>query len=262
VIADRWLDVIVSNLGDFLWPWTVINLPYFSEGVNETPGITGTSGEIATAGSMREGLAYGGELSDSGSTNPYTEKFWIHNWTCSTMFPGAPFSGRLYFRFTVDSECHIYSAPVNFGSVREFVTVGWTADVATQPLGNWNTVGWPVDVSLPREGSLNFGIPVPVSGSIAVAQGHNAALGFIYGTIVSVANGYVQFLGQLRHSHDSSSGTAYGSGNLDKIEYRFEPDWWIGTVARRMKTRAWSSIGFEWNQRDLVHFERGSVYPC
>ena len=50
VIADRWLDAIVSNLGDFLWPWTVINLPYFSEGVNETPGITGTSGEIATAG--------------------------------------------------------------------------------------------------------------------------------------------------------------------------------------------------------------------
>jgi hypothetical protein len=73
------------------------------------------------------------------------------------------------------------------------VTVGWTADAATQPLGNYDSVGWPVEVSLPYQQSLNFGTPVLVSGSIAVKQGQNATLGLIYGTIVSVASGYVQF---------------------------------------------------------------------
>jgi hypothetical protein len=146
--------------------------------------------------------------------------------------PAAPFSGCLYYRFVVDSECHVYHVSVTSGSVKEFVTIGWTADSATQALDNWNTVGWPVDVTLPYPGSLNFGTPVPVSGSIDVTQGKNAALGFTYGTIVSAASGEVQFT--WANFGTRRAGTSYGPSDYDKIEYRFVPDWWILALTRRL----------------------------
>jgi hypothetical protein len=232
LFTDFWIDPILLHIDELLWPWTTLDLPYFSEGINQTPGVPGTSGAIDTAGLYAGGLGYGGDLWDDGITAPGTEKWWIHNWNCSAVFPAAPFSGRLYYRFVVDSECHIYHVSVTSGSVKEFVTIGWTADSATQALDNWNTVGWPVDVTLPYPGSLNFGTPVPVSGSIDVTQGKNAALGFTYGTIVSGASGDVQF--SWANFGTRRAGTSYGPSDYDKIEYRFVPDWWIIALTRRL----------------------------
>jgi hypothetical protein len=240
-LADQPIDAAILHIGDLLWPWSVLNLPYMYEGIDETPGTDGTGGEIATAGLFAGGLGYGGMPTDDGTRDPYTEKWWIHNWRNSAVFPAAPFTGRLYYRFGVDSECHIYRAPVYSGSVMEFVTIGWTADVASNPLDDWNTwetVGWPVNTVLPSA-ELNYAGSVPVSGSIDVTQGKSAALGFIYGTIVSVATGYVQFLwGNFGTRRYLAPGQVASYTDYDKIEYRFEPEWWIKAVAQRLDARA------------------------
>ncbi len=168
-VAQARLDASIVAISDLLFPWQTLDLPYMTEGINETPGTADTEGEIATAGLFAGGLGYGGTLSQDGSNGP-AERWWIHNWRNSAVFPTAPQTGRLYYRFTVDSECHIYRAPVQYGSVREFVTIGTTGDVASQPMNNWttwHTVGWPVDQSLPTA-TLNLSGAVPVAGSIHV----------------------------------------------------------------------------------------------
>jgi hypothetical protein len=225
-------DAVALRAFDLFQPWNVLNLPYMYEGINETPGSNGTEGEIGTAGLFAGGCAYGGMPSDG--TSSHTEKWWIHNWRNSIVFPAAPFAGRLYYRFTVDSECHIYSAPVYSGSVREFVTIGSTPDLLVSPddWTNWTTVGWPVDTTLPNSQMHYYG-GVPVSGSIAVQAGKNAALGFIYGTVVSVASGYVQFLwGNFGTRRTVPASTPVDYTLYDKIEYRFVPTWWLEAVAQ------------------------------
>jgi hypothetical protein len=237
-VAAQRRDLLVVSISDLLFPWQVINLPFMYEGIDETPGGAGTSGSIATAGLYAGGLGYGGMPEDSGTSQPYTEKWWIHNWYNSVVFPTSPYNGRLYYRFTVDSECHIYDAPVYSGSIREFVTIGWTSDIATNQLADWTTwqtVGWPVNESLPS-GSLNLGGGVPVVGSIPVVGGRSAALGFIYGTIVSVASGYVQFLwGNFGTRRTVPPGTTVDYRDYDKIEYRFEPAWWLEAIDTRLE---------------------------
>src|ERR1043165_2162142 len=231
------LAALSNRLADLLWPWSVLNLPYMYEGINETPGINGPENEIGTAELFAGGLAYGGQPSDSGATNPHQEKWWIHNWRNTAVFPNAPYSGYLHYRFTVDSECHIYRAPVYSGSIAEFVTIGSTGDIASSPVDswtNWQGVGWPVNATLPRPNTdLSFWGAVPVSGSIPVQAGKNAALGFIYGTIISVASGYVQLLWAnfgTRRTVGPSETINYTL--YDKIEYRFEPQWWRDAVKK------------------------------
>jgi hypothetical protein len=206
------------------------------EGIDDVPGVAGTSGGIGTAGLYAGGLGYGGNPEDDGTSQPFTEKWWIHNWYNSVVFPAAPYGGRLYYRFTVDSECHIYRAPVYSGSVREFVTVGWSSDIASDPLADWTTwqtVGWPVDETLPSD-NLNLGGSVPVVGSIPVETGNSAALGFIYGTIVSVASGFVQFLwGNFGTRLTLPATASVDYRDYDKIEYRFEPAWWLKAIDER-----------------------------
>ena len=166
-IARQRRDLTVITIGDLLFPWQVINLPYMDEGIDQVPGVAGTSGDIATAGLYAGGLGYAGMLEDDDASPPFAEKWWIHNWRNSQVLPAAPYDGHLYYRFTVDSECHIYQAPVFSGSVREFVTIGWTSDVASDPLAswtNWQTVGWPADQTLPSS-NRSLGGSVPVTGS-------------------------------------------------------------------------------------------------
>ncbi len=129
--------------------------------------------------------------------------WWIHNWTCSYVFPPAPFPGRLYYRFTVDTSCLVYHAPAQSGLVDAFVTIGTTSNVlAGSPFdtGAWKTVGWPVWVNLPQT-MPRFCDPDPVSGSIEVQAGRNAAIGFIYGVIAGIATGTPR-----------SPGAAWGPG--------------------------------------------------
>jgi hypothetical protein len=189
-VAAQRRDLLVVSISDLLFPWQVINLPFMYEGIDETPGAAGTSGSIATAGLYAGGLGYGGMPEDSGTSQPYTEKWWIHNWYNSVVFPTSPYNGRL---------------------------------------------GWPVNESLPS-GSLDLGGGVPVTGSIPVVGGRSAALGFIYGTIVSVASGYVQFLwGNFGTRRTVLPGTTVDYRDYDKIEYRFEPAWWLEAIDTRLE---------------------------
>jgi hypothetical protein len=238
-LRARPVESLIANIGHFFFPWQVLRLPYMSEGINETPGIPGTAGQIATAGLFPGGLGYGGNLSDAGAQQPRTEKWWVHNWTCSAVFPEAPFAARLFYRFTVDSSCLIYRAPSYAGLVAEFVTIGKSPDVIAQSpfeVANLETVGWPVWVTLPQPNSVFIDTAsVPVSGSIRVQAGKPAALAFIYGTIVGVADGYVQFSwANFGTRVTLPPSTPYDGEVFDKLEYRFEPAWWVEAVAERI----------------------------
>jgi hypothetical protein len=221
--VDQRMERLAASIGELLRPWEILDLPYMYEGINESPG-GGATGSIATAGLYAGGLGFGGTLEPAGSH----EQWWIHNWRNSCVFPAAPYKGRLYYRFAVDTECHVYRAPVYSGSIMEFVTIGTTSDVASSPLDQWTTwqtVGWPVNESLPST-NLNLGGSVPVAGSIPVEAGKHAALGFIYGCIISAAGGYVQLLwGNFGARRTLPASSTIGYQDYDKVEFRFEPGW-------------------------------------
>jgi hypothetical protein len=238
-IRARPIESLVASLGTFFTPWITANLPYFSEGIDETPGVAGTSGSIATSGLFPGGLGFGGTPQDSGAVQPNTEKWWIHNWTCSYVFPPAPFSGWLFYRFTTDTSCLIYNAPAQSGLVNAFVTIGKTPDVlAGSPFdpGAEATVGWPFWVTLPQSTVRFFDqVPTPVWGSMQVQTGKTAAIGFIYGVIAGIASGYVQMpWGSMGTRLTLPPGASYDGEVFDKIEYRFEPDWWVKAVTQRL----------------------------
>lgn len=235
--ATRHRDELVVSIGGQLYPWQVLYLPFMYEGINETPGIAGTSGEIASAGLYAGGLGFGCLCEDDGTTDPHTEKFWIHNWYNSVVLPPAPAAGRMYYRFTVDSDLEYFTAPVYSGSLSLFVTIGWSANVAEDPgLSNWTTwqtVGWPINELLPTD-NPSYGGSVSVLGSIPVDEGNSAAVGFIYGAIVSAASGLVHMIGDFGTRLTYPPGGEVNYLAYDKMEYRFEPTWWIEAIDNRV----------------------------
>lgn len=238
-------ESLAANLGHYFTPWITANLPYFSEGIDETPGAAGTSGSIGSSGLFPGGIGFGGNPQDSGNVQPNNEKWWIHNWTCSYVFPPAPFTGWLYYRFTADTSCLIYNAPAQSGLVNAFVTIGRTPDVlAGSPFesGAEETAGWPFWVTLPQTTPRFFDqVPTPVSGSIQVQAGKTAAIGLIYGVIAGIASGYVQMpWGSMGTRLTLPPGTTYDGEVFDRIEYRFEPDWWVKMVSQRLDAAATS----------------------
>jgi hypothetical protein len=97
----------------------------------------------------------------------------------------------------------------------------------------WQTVGWPINELLPTD-NPSYGGSVSFLGSIPAGEGNSAAAGFIYGAIVRAASGLVRMIG------DFGTHLTYppvGEDNYlayDKMEYRFEPTWWIEAIDNRV----------------------------
>jgi hypothetical protein len=75
---------------------------------------------------------------------------------------------------------------------------------------------------------------VSVLGSIPVDEGNSAAVGFIYGVIVSAASGLVRVIGDFgtRLTYPPAEEDNYLA--YDEMEYRFEPAWWIEAIENRV----------------------------
>jgi hypothetical protein len=237
--ARRQLDRVLLNIGDLLFPWSVLELPYMTDGIYQGPGSSDATGDLVTAGLYAGGLAYGGSPGGTLTENGGHERWWVRTWCNSAVFPPAPVTGRLYYRFAVDSECNIYRDPVQTGSIVEYVTLGTTGDISTAPpvdeWTDWRTVGWPINATLPLPGpTLVLEGNVLVSDSIAVNAGDSAAIAFIYGTIISVASGLLQLLWGNFGTRVVKAGQTVDYRDYDKIEYRFEPDWWLEAVSNRL----------------------------
>lgn len=149
----------------------------------------------------------------------------------------------LYYRFTTDTDFNGF-ASAQAGLFTAFVTIGATADVqAGGPFdpGALEAAGWPFQITLPQE---NIGITVyrvhtPVAGSMQVKAGRTAAIGFIYGVIAGIASGFLA-------SVDGGGMGTWTTGpdavqQLDKLEYRFEPDWWVRAVGQRLDAASTTS---------------------
>lgn len=232
------LDNLVVALGPFFTPWTQGIWPYFSEGIDQTPGVAGTNGQIYTQQLFPGGLGFSApDVTDDGKV--LGGGWWIHNWTCSYVFPPAPFNGRLYYRFAVDTSCQIYDAPGNSGSIMEFVTVGATSDVLTlSPFDSGAVVvsGFPVNVSLPSGFQFIDTASFPVESYIAVESGKTGAIGLICGVILNVADGYIE-IGWGNFGARLETPPSLGPDAYDKLEYRFESDLWIALISDHLNAR-------------------------
>jgi len=239
-VAQKRLDRAVVNIGDLLFPWSILELPYMTDGIYQAPGTHDVTGDLVTAGLFAGGVGFGaspgGTLTQDGSGGP-AERFWIRTWRNSVVFPPAPFTGRLYYRFGVNCECNLYRDDVQAGLVYCYVTIGTASDTYTpvDQWTNWQTPGWPLMQSLPVQSiELDLEGGVPVIGSIPVTAGVSPAMAFIYGTVISVAGGLVQLL-----YGDWGTGIIGGTDYTayDKIQYRFEPEWWVDAVSGRLVNR-------------------------
>jgi hypothetical protein len=237
-LQARPIDSVVTTLGPFFSSWARANVSYFSEGVNEVPGVAGTSGGLSSARLFPGGFEFVGvdQLNDVGTVQPSTPKWWVHTWTGTQAFPAPAFNSTLYYRFTTDTDFR-GAASAQAGLVTAFVTIGTTADVhAGGPFdpGALEAAGWPFQITLPQDfmDITVHRVHTPVSGSIQVKAGRTAAIGFIYGIIAGIASGFVASLdgggmGTWTTGPDASQ-------RLDEIEYRFEPDWWVQAVGQRL----------------------------
>lgn len=227
---------ILNKFGKLFGSCSQIMVPVMAEGINDTPGIPGTSGEIETVPfSLWHGqVDFAGQPYDSGQQNPDTEKFWGHGWNWEVVFPPAPSDGIVSFNFVVDSGIHIIQAPAHLGYVGTPMSMLTTSDVGSQPLSNWTLVGWPVNISLPQA-SYDFDSSLPISGSIAVTAGQRAAVALFCGVILALASGFCSF----GVAQDSYFYTRLASGrqpwpiDYGSIEYCFNPFWWIEAVRAR-----------------------------
>lgn len=234
------LNRIVLDIADLLSPWSKLKICILEEHYNEVPIGPRVSGNIETTGLSRGGVIYG--TSSEGLVNynqsnqdPIGGGWWIRNWTCTTVFPAAPYLANLYYRFTVDSEANLYHQSMRSGTIFDWVTLAESND-STKPLSHYHQYGWGLNSALPVSGFPSLRASQDVTGSIRVAKGKHAALGLLYGVGINVAGGRLHLawanMGTRVTLPSSSVIKAYHYG---KIEYRFEPVWLVEAVSRYLQ---------------------------
>jgi hypothetical protein len=225
-------DLFSDRFGDHMHPivldWFPIQVPVLSPGIQETPGTPGTSGAI-------EAYLGHGSLSifaDLRNPGPQVES-WVSNWSTAVVFPPAPETGLLSYRFSLDGVLSPYLPSVSSGGLWGTVTLAVSGDVGT-PL-NWSKPAgsyWPVDATLPFSQGGGTGYEsndLNVSGQIPVHTGKQAVLGMVFVVIVSIAHGQVTLFPTAASLGIHYLGEGLGPTTTGRIEYRFEPTW-LGKV--------------------------------
>ncbi len=233
------IDSLVSELSPFFTAWRVGNLPYFSEGINDVPVVKGTSGGFTTESLSAGALEFWGNPRDAGLVNPHILKWWNHNWTCSYVFPAAPATGTLHYRFSIETSWEAVLASALSGIVGASITIGRTPDAeSSSPFGSGaeTELTFPFLFTLP-EANTNLHVTQPLiefSGAIEVQAGKNAAIGLVCGIHAGLASGYVEILGGSMWTRLVAPGQPSDYANRDQLEYVFEPDWWVHAVGQRL----------------------------
>ena len=80
-ITPKPLDSLIAEIGPFFTPWKIVNLPYFTEGIDETPVVGGTHGSIDTNNLFPGGVEFSANPDDGESVQPTVKKWWRHSWT-------------------------------------------------------------------------------------------------------------------------------------------------------------------------------------
>jgi hypothetical protein len=218
-IKDR-LTATVINIGDQLWPWSILQLPTMAEGINQNPTAPNTSGEIATTGLFQGSGAWGGTLEASATE----QQWWVHTWICTAILPSAGSQGTVSYWFGANCEAMIYRTDGDV-SLTSYITVGTTSDAST-PITNWQTVDWPFNVFFTSpEPAADIGGGIPIVGDIKVNAGQAAAIAVIFGMVVSISEGLVMFLPDSVFGMGLLGQSGYAAWG--KIQYRFNPQWVI-----------------------------------
>jgi len=230
----------------FFGPWITVNLPFMGEGVNEISSVPGTSGQIYEAYLGRGIVWYSTEpplaLIDDGSSGQQYDKMWMRTWTCSYVFPDAPYSGFLFYRFNIAAQLNIYQATAQAGLVYAFASVGRTADAdARSPFDPAviRPVGSGLYFPLPVPNDTRDVVVIPVTGVVHVDTGKIPAVGMIYGVIVGVNHGLVILGGRDLIDicfFDTFTESQVPGRNRGKIDYFYATDAWVKELTDRYQS--------------------------
>lgn len=217
-----WTGPSLPGIADLFGLWKRQPVAGMYRGISETPGVAGTSGEIGSLGTSAGGLGFGGSLWDSGVHQPLREKWWIRNWRCTTVFPVPPADKRfMQYRFVVTNDTRITGAAARVGTLQTFVTVG-TSSSSGVVISNYRTVGWPANYGFPLPRPTAYHGRVPVSGQIAVTPGRRPAIGLIFGVIVGLASGWLNFgWGNFGTHVPQDDGGTIGHLHYGKFDYKW-----------------------------------------
>jgi hypothetical protein len=233
-------EPLVVRLGPFFSPWTVAYLPLFTEGVDDRPGVAGTSGYYLTDCLLPGGVEFEGQVTDLGTVQPDTEKWWNRNWVGSYTFPQATQDVWLYYRFTTQTVLDLVPPYARAAAIIAYTNVSTIPDVGSGSLfgpGSALTVDWPIFLTLPGSFPDDQTVLSPLSGSIEVLAGQTPAIGFIYGITTGLASGSIPTFGSSLMTQ-LTVGPNYLFNPYGQIEYRYEPDWWVAAVGQRQNEAA------------------------
>jgi hypothetical protein len=236
------IDSVVARVGPFFSPWIAVNLPPFTEGVDDPPGVAGTSGDYITDALLPGGVEFEGDPQDMGTVQPDTEKWWNRNWIGSYVFPQVSQDSRLYYQFTTQTNFELFLPTARAAAIILYTNVSTISDVGTGSLfgpAATLTVDWPYWTTLPPDPEFVDvqNVLTPISGSIQVQAGQTPAIGFIYGISTALASGSLLTLGASLQTQ-LSAGATYQGNPLGLIEYRYEPEWWVVAVGQRQNEAA------------------------
>ena len=224
----------LNKLGDIFNLWQSILAPNATVALVQTPNSPDAGGSIG-ADIYQGDVALGGEVFNSGTQ----EQWWINTWQYMVSFPTTP-SGlvspaSLSYRFNASTALNLYRQDVVSGSVYVYATVATTNDLINHPVdfNNYTSSDFLINSTLPVSAvpPLISG-SASISGAIPLVPGRTPAIGIIVGLIVSVADGTVQILPGEYSDISIAPPDATMASELGKIEYRFDPPFWVDAVAK------------------------------
>jgi hypothetical protein len=232
------LDALVAEFGSPLRTgWLTANLPYLQEQGAATvpPGLDETNGTIETFQLVPGGVTFEINVSTSGNQSTDAEAWWGQEWFCSCVLPPAPYSGKLYYRFTAVDDLYLSNAGAENGVLDTYVDVSAAPDPFNLPPQPWQEVGHPFSITVDFI-NTNFGpVSTDVFGMFDVSHGVTPALFVRYSVWIGLVHGHIAFSGGTMQVQTTTPGRDPSlAPRIGQIEYRYEPDWWINAVADRL----------------------------
>jgi hypothetical protein len=250
------LDLSVLSVAAHFGSWTTVWMPYFAIGWDSAPDSAGTLGRIGPLGSPNGAhtIGFPGSVDyyfwadDTGETSPHSNKYWVLTYSSSFNLPEPAEDGAIFFRFRIRGLVNVYRVGAYSADCDMFAWIGATPDITTlNPYESAvvTTISGRGGSVLTRDiGSLaghehSVAELTAVSGSFPVQKGKIPAMAFIYSVRFGLASGSISATGYL-HTALAGSSLTPDPQDLGRMEYRFEPDWWIKSVENRIT----AAVGF------------------
>jgi hypothetical protein len=232
-------EVVVSFSSPFAADWIPANLSYMDELSTNLPEYEGAAGTIDTV------IVHPGNATfvlNAGTGDPDVELWWSGVWGCSCVFPEAPFAGKVYFRFTSWMGSQLIDGSGEVAEWEGVVAPYGTADALTEEMAYLGIATPLLNHRLsPVDGhqyEFARGNDRPVVGGFDLRPGGRPAVYVAVGFAAGLRHSSVQMAVATRTRMTTPQGTPETAYQLGRLEYRYEPDWWIEATSRKIDLQA------------------------